>query len=61
MRSLTVLTPAQAVRASRAAVAGSGISADVAQGLTDKLDAACASLVAGQTKAACNQLGAFQN
>ncbi|GJG85302.1 hypothetical protein tb265_04830 [Gemmatimonadetes bacterium T265] len=59
--TVTVLTPVQAARQLRAAVASSGIPADVRQGLTDRLDAALASLGAGQTGTACNQLGAFRN
>ncbi|GJG87807.1 hypothetical protein tb265_29880 [Gemmatimonadetes bacterium T265] len=61
MLTMTALTPSQATSQLRQAIAGSGISAAVAAGLTDKLDGASASLAAGQTGAACAQLGAFQN
>jgi alpha-tubulin suppressor-like RCC1 family protein len=57
---VTVLTPTQATQQLRAAVAASGISAKVAAGLIDKLDAALTALGRGQTATALSQLAAFQ-
>jgi hypothetical protein len=57
---LTVLSAAALdVVAVRTLVAASGVSADVRQGLTDKLDAVSAALAVGDRSAACGALGAF--
>jgi hypothetical protein len=44
-----------------ALVAGGTLTLDQGDGLTDKLEAAIASLNGGNTRAGCNQLGAFIN
>jgi hypothetical protein len=59
--NITVASASAALSALRTAVAASGIKATVRTGLTDKLDAAIAALVSGQTKTACNQLAAFES
>jgi subtilisin-like proprotein convertase family protein len=59
--AVTVLTPAQALAALRATVAGPGLPNDLVTSLGAKLDAAAAALARGSTSAACGQLGAFVN
>src|SRR5437870_5685258 len=59
--TITVLSASEQLALLRTGVVALSVDPAVQQGLLDKLDAAKQSILAGQSKIACNQLSAFAN